>query len=438
MIEPTPKLSNDKFPEVLMLLNNPEYTSLFRKIELKYLYWDKVKYLAPKDTTPSILWHAVKLSRTLQMKTLKFGNYTFRFSITERMLSLLHQFDLNFGGREGLVSPNDKKYILNSSIMEEAIASSQMEGANTTRKVAKEMLRKQSAPKNKSERMIVNNFNTIKFISEITGEDFSIDLILRIHKMISNATLDEIENEGKIRNNNDILVMNAITGEVAHTPPAFTEINDMLEDLCKFANNSDPEIFVHPIIRGIIIHFLLSFIHPFCDGNGRTARSLVYWYLLKNKYWFVEYLSISRIIYRSKPRYERAFLCVENDNYDLSYFILYHLEVLEEAFHELHDYLSRKIHERSALDNFVSIPGITHRQAEILKLIDDHPQTILSVKEIANRFGLSTKSIRADLRKLTSLDILSEIPLNGREFCYRRPNNLEERVDKLKEGNNRE
>lgn len=155
------------------------------------------------------------------MKTLKFGDYTFRFSITERMLSLLHQFDLNFGvslSSEGLVSSNDKKYILNSSIMEEAIASSQMEGANTTRKVAKEMLRKQSAPKNKSERMIVNNFNTIKFISEITGEDFSTDLILRIHKMISNATLDDVDNEGKFRDNNDIFVMNAITGEGAHTP----------------------------------------------------------------------------------------------------------------------------------------------------------------------------------------------------------------------------
>lgn len=441
MIEPTPQLSNDKFPEALMLLSNPEYATLFRKIEQKYLYWDKVKYLAPNGTSPSILWHAVKLSRTLQMKTLKFGNYTFHFSITERMLSLLHQFDLNFGGSlssEGLVSPNDKKYILNSSIMEEAIASSQMEGANTTRKVAKEMLRKQSAPKNKSERMIVNNFNTIKFISEITGEDFSADLILRIHKMISNATLDEVDNEGKIRNHNDILVMNAITGEVAHTPPTFTEINGMLDDLCNFANNNDADIFVHPIVRGIIIHFVLSFIHPFCDGNGRTARSLVYWYLLKNKYWFVEYLSISRIIYRSKSRYERAFLCVENDNYDLSYFILYHLEVLEEAFHELQDYLSRKIHERSALDNFVSIPGITHRQAEILKLMDDHPQTMMSAKEIANRFGLSTKSIRADLRKLVSLDIISEIPLNGKEFAYRRPGNLEERVDELKEGNERE
>lgn len=436
MLEPTPDLNNN-MPEAIMLLGDPTYSTLLRKIEQKYLYWDKVKYLAPGQLSPVALWQAVKLTRTLQMKTLRFGNYTFRFTITERMLALLHQFDLNFGGSlssEGLISPNDKKYILNSSIMEEAIASSQMEGANTTRKVAKEMLRKQTAPKDKGEKMIVNNFNTIKFISEISKEELTVDLILRIHKMISNSTLDEVENEGKLRDNNDILVMNAVNGEVAHTPPSFEDIEVMLDDLCSFANDCDAGIFVHPIIRGIIIHFVLAFIHPFCDGNGRTARSLVYWYLLKNKYWFVEYLSISRIIYRSKAKYERAFLCVENDDLDLSYFILYHLEVMEDAFEELKDYLSRKIHERSSLENFISIPGITHRQAEILKILNENPDTVLSAKEIANRFGLNIKSIRNDLRSLSSLEVITEIPVNGREFGYVRPNDFDVRIEKMKIG----
>ncbi len=437
MIEKAPQLTDEIIPLAFSLLNNPEYTSLFRKIEEKYLYWDKVKYLAPKDITPSALWCAVKLSRNLQMRALKFGRHTFRFTITDRMQSLLHQFDLNYGGSlssEGVVSSSDMKYILNSSIMEEAIASSQMEGANTTRKVAKEMLRKQSAPKNKSERMIVNNFNTIKYISDISGQDLSIDLILQIHKKISSATLEDIDDEGKFRDNNDILVMNAVTGEIVHTPPSHSEIKDLLDDLCRFANNRESDIFVHPIIKGIILHFMLSYIHPFCDGNGRTARSLIYWYLLKNNYWFVEYLSISRVIYRSKARYERAFLCVENDNYDLSYFILYHLEVLNEAFSELREYMKRKMREKSSLDHFVSIPGLSHRQAEILKLVDEKPQALMSAKEIANRFGVTPKSIRADLRKLTSLGILSETPVNGREYGYGRPVNMEEKIEELKKG----
>ncbi len=437
MIEIPPKIKTENLSEAFKFLGNPSFAPLFRKIEYKYLYWDKVKYLAPKQISPENLWHAVKLTRMLKMNTLSFGKYKFQFTITERMLSLLHQFDLNFGGSlssEGLVSPNDRKYILTSSIMEEAIASSQMEGANTTRKVAKEMLRKQSTPKNGSERMIVNNYNTIKYISDIAKEDFSIDLILHIHKMISNSTLDELENEGKLRDNNDIFVMNAISGEIAHTPPSFEEISEMLQDLCNFANDSNLEFFVHPIIKGIIIHFVFAFIHPFCDGNGRTARSLVYWYLLKNNYWFVEYLSISRIISRSKPKYERSFLYVEKDDLDLSYFILYHLEVMENAFIELKDYLNRKIHERALLGNFTSIKGITLRQAEILKILNENPGIVLSAKEIANRFGLNTKSIRNDLRNLCHLNIISEIPVNGREFGYERVPDFEERIEKIKTG----
>lgn len=232
--------------------------------------------------------------------------------------------------------------------------------------------------------------------------------------------------------------MNAINGEIAHTSPSFNEINDMLQDLCDFANNRDSEIFVHPIIKGIIIHFILAFIHPFCDGNGRTARSLIYWYLLKNKYWLVEYLSISRIIYRSKPKYERSFLYVESDNLDLSYFILYHLEVMEEAFNELKIYLSRKIHERTSIKKIVTIPGVTHRQAEILKILNENPDSLISAKEIANRFGLNTKSIRNDLRNLNRLNIISEIPVNKREFGYLLSNDFEETIEKMKKGKDAE
>lgn len=434
MLEPTPKRPIENLDEAFQILGDPAYTPLLRKIEQGYLYWDKVKYLAPRDIAPETLWQAVKMARTLRTKTVTFGRYEFRFNITERMLSLLHQFDLNFGGTlssEGVIYTNDKKYILNSSIMEEAIASSQMEGANTTRKVAKEMLRKQTSPKNKSERMISNNYNTIKYISSISGERLSVDLIRHIHRMISNATLDDIENEGKIRDNNDIFVINAMDGEIAHTPPSFDEIGQMLDDLCRFANEEESDIFVHPIIKSIIIHFILAYIHPFCDGNGRTARSLVYWYLLKNKYWFVEYLSISRIIYRSKPKYERAFLCVEADDLDLSYFILYHLEVMEEAFRELQKYLAEKIHERNALDNFNSIPGLTQRRAEILTILNENPTRIFSVKELANKFGLNAKTIRADLKALAHLELITEVMVSRREAGYQRPHDFEERIEKL-------
>ncbi|MCD8386454.1 MAG: Fic family protein [Bacteroidales bacterium] len=434
MIEPTPKYDPSTLNEALALLGREDLRPVFNKIEQKYLYWDKVKYLCPKSINPTIFWQAVKFTRTVPVKTVKFGNHHFHFTITEKMLALLHKFDLNFGGSlssEGALTPNDRKYFLSSSIMEEAIASSQMEGANTTRKVAKDMLRRQLTPKNKSERMILNNYETIKFISENSEDTLCEDLILRLHKMISFSTLDDTEDEGKFRDHDDILVMNAINGEIAHVPPAFSQIPDLIKDVCTFANEDNKDGFIHPIIKGIIIHFMLAYIHPFCDGNGRTARSLIYWYLLKHQYWFVQYLSISRIIYRSKAKYEKTFLCTEHDDNDLSYFILYHLEVMDEAFTELKSYLSRKIHERSSLQTYFSLPNVSQRQAYLLKGFADNPETVFSAKELANRFGVNPKSIRTDLKDLMKIGLVVQVPINGREYGYKKSERMEMIIETL-------
>ena len=267
------------------------------------------------------------------------------FTVTGKMQALLHEFDMNFGGNIGsksIIPEKDRTQYLISSIMEEAIASSQMEGASTTRKVAKDMLRKQTKPINKSQQMILNDYNTIRYLVDNKDLAFSVDVLKDIHRSIANKTLDNSEYEGKFRTDNSIYVMDNITGEIAHTPPDVAEIEGLLNGVCDFANESTSDPFIHPIIKGIIIHFMLAFIHPFVDGNGRTSRSLVYWYLLKNGYWMTEYLSISRVIYKSKAQYEKAFLYTESDGFDLSYFINYNLVALKKAYEDLKVYLQKK------------------------------------------------------------------------------------------------
>ena len=173
------------------------------------------------------------------------------------------------------------------------------------------------------QQMILNNYSTIRYLVDHKDELFSVDALKSIHRSISNKTLDDSNDEGRIRTDNNIYVLNGITGEIAHTPPDFSDLNGLLVGLCDFANIDNNDPFVHPIVKGIIIHFLLAYFHPFVDGNGRTSRSLVYWYLLKKGYWLTEYLSISRVIYKSKAQYENSFLYTESDGLDLSYFINY-------------------------------------------------------------------------------------------------------------------
>lgn len=428
MIEKPPSI--EPKPDVIIsLFCNAEYKKYFDRVEKDYLYWDKVKYNAPNGINPEDFWVAVKMQRL--SNAISFGKYVFSYKINDYMQQYLHEFDMNFGGTlssDNIITERTKQYYLLSSIMEEAIASSQMEGASTTRKVAKEMLRKQQKPKDASQQMILNNYRTIRFLSEKKDSPLSKELLLEIHRKISEKTLDNPEDVGNFRTTNDIVVSNKLTGEVAHYPPDCDEIELIIEQLCDFANND--KTFVHPIIKAIIIHFMISFLHPFVDGNGRTARSLFYWYMLKKGYWLTEFLSISRIIYSTKSKYEKVFLYTEQDDYNLGYFINYNLVVLNKAYKELKAYLDRKSKEHSALFEFKNVTDINERQAKILKIATKKPENIFICKDLETELGVSVKTIRADLEGLVKKNLLKTIHLNKRLTGYIRTDDFE---DKLKE-----
>ena len=429
MIEECPKISGIPFTEILL---NRDYASEISKMNDEYYYWDKVKYHSPKGIKPEEFWAAIKYSRTFNSKTYNFHTCIFSIFETNKMQEYLHNFDMNFGGTiasSDIISNKNRQYYLLSSIMEEAIASSQMEGASTTRKVAKEMLRKQAKPKDKSQQMILNNYNTIRYLSEHKNDSLTPELLLEIHRQITEKTLDDPNDEGRFRTDDNIFVVNGITGEVAHDPPSHKQIMDTVTQLCIFAN--EDKTFVHPIIKAIIIHFMISYLHPFVDGNGRTSRSLFYWYMLKKGYWLTEYLSISRIIYKSKGQYEKAFLYTEHDDFDLGYFINYNLRVLNEAFNELHAYLERKAQENTSLLEY-RIPGINERQMQIIKICIKTPNSTFTSKDLETRFNVSVKTIRSDLEGLVELGLLTTVPLNKRLTAYTRAKNFEERLEEIK------
>lgn len=434
-IEPVPKIEEKNRVEAIQMLIDNDLREVFQKIDREYLYWDKVKYSAPENIDKHTLWHAVKIQRQLNSQTVRFGKYVFHFTITKNMLALLHAFDMDLGGNLGtktIIPASDKSYYLISSIMEEAIASSQMEGASTTRRIAKDMLRKQLKPINKSQQMIVNNYDTITKISNDFNKDFSMEDLLDIHRSISKSTLDNSEDEGVFRKNDDIYVVDSITGSVAHTPPSYNEIIDMIVDLCDFANNDNNDNFIHPIIKGIIIHFILAYIHPFVDGNGRTARSLFYWYMIKKGYWLTEYLSISRIIYTNKKSYEKAFLYTENDDNDLSYFIQYHLNVMKKAFEDLKKYLQRKIDEQQNVHRFIGVLNTNDRQRYVFKVIMENKHIIITPKELASQFDITTRTARTDLQELVKMGYLKITNINKRALGYIKSDEFESLIKRNK------
>jgi len=434
-IELAPKWYNDQFyNEAVKIRLNNDFQQLINDINEKYLYWDKVKYhINELVTDPQILWSAIKLSRLINAKKIQFGDTKFIYNLTDYIQKGLHEFDLHIGGHLGtknLIPEDDKKRYLVSSIMEEAIASSQIEGAVTTRKQAKEMLRKNIKPKNKSEQMILNNYITIKHIVEIKDEPINLERFLEIHRLISNQTLSDKDDEGKYRKDNDIKVVDSVNGRIVHAPPDYNDVPELMNEIFYFFNNDKNDQFIHPIVKGCIIHFMIGYIHPFVDGNGRTARALFYWYLLKKGYWLTEYLSISRLIVKSKAQYARAFQYTEIDDNDLTYFINYKIKTMQLAFESLREYIQLKINEKKRVINFQKIKGINSRQALIIQWLFEEPNLMFSVKEIENRLTISNQTARTDLTELVNRGYLEIIELNNKAKGFCRNKDFENLVKK--------
>ncbi|MCK4670256.1 MAG: Fic family protein [Nanoarchaeota archaeon] len=438
--EPPPDIKNifeKEKEELFNYLRREDIQNFIKRINNQYLSWDEFKYRkSPRGTKNELLWALVKLIRNSDMKNLKISkikSFNFKYKLINKVQQKLHEFDLNLGGSLGtnsIVPEEEREKFLISSIMEEAIASSQLEGAATTRKVAKEMLKTSRKPKNKSEKMILNNYLTIKKILELKDKKLTKDTILEIHKSMTRDALDNKEDEGKFRVTNDIHVIDNITGKIFYSPPDFKHIPQLIDGFCNFANKNGAEEFMHPIVKAIILHFLMGYIHPFADGNGRTARAIFYWYLLVHGYWLFEFMSISRTIIKSPSQYARAYLYTEGDENDLTYFINYQVRTIDLALKDLGEYIASQIKEKEKLYEFLRIEGLNIRQIHILKKFSENPKKVMTIKEVENVFDVVYQTARNDLLKLEDLGFLIKKKLGKQKFLFLRAENFKDKIKK--------
>ncbi|MCD4703566.1 MAG: Fic family protein [Methanosarcinaceae archaeon] len=436
--EAPPKLNDLSLQNILPYLNDAEVNKAVKQFNIRYLYWSEFKHKPiPDSITHEQLWLLLKVGRALGAEQFKISDvpgFQLTYNLTPYIQEKLHNFDLNLGGTfEGkhIMGENDHQRYLINSIMEEAIASSQLEGASTTRKEAKKMLRQERRPRDRSERMIVNNYNTIKKLSLMKYEKLTIESILDIHASMTENTLDDPSQVGVFRKSDDIYVIDNMTGEVIHTPLKHIHISKVMQDFCDFVNKESDDDFIHPIVKANILHFLIGYIHPFVDGNGRTARAIFYWYLLSKKYGLIEYMSISRMIKDTPAKYSKAYIYTELDDNDVTYFINYQLETMDKAFNSLKEYISMKIQEKDLLYDFKKIPQINERKSYILKWLSEDPKMTFTIKEIENRLSVVYQTARNDILDLEELGLLKRNKSDKKKFVFYRSDEFNDVLKKL-------
>lgn len=408
----------------------------------RYLHWNDLRRRpVPSGLTHQEWWWAIKQARRASLKQVPIkdkGGLPFAYGRPDQLSELLHRIDRQLGFSYGLPesvssSAHRDQYIV-SSLIQESITSSQLEGAATSRQVAKEMLRTRRPPRDKHERMILNNYRTMERIRELRTSPLTPELVLELQMIVTEDTLDTPDAGGRFRRPGEpVHVIDAIEGTVFHEPPPATELFQRMKIMCDFANGKVPEEFVHPVVRAIILHFWLAFDHPFVDGNGRTARALFYWSMLRQNYELFEFISISQIILRAPIKYYMAFLHTETDGNDLTYFILHQAKIIEEAVDSLHIYVKRKTEDLRRSEKILrGVQDLNHRQQALLIHALREPLTDYTIVGHQESHRVTHQTARDDLFDLVKREMLT-VRKQGRGYRFKASNDLGNRLSKFSE-----
>jgi Fic family protein len=402
----------------------------------QYPHWDKVRFLTPPSgLTREEWWLRLKLERQANRRSLPLldsAGRPFSLAVTDEALELLHRIDQQAGGQitmaEAVTNPATRDRYVMSSLIEESITSSQLEGAVTSRRQAKELLRSGRAPRDRSEQMITNNFRAMRHISSLTDHPLSDDVIYELHGMLTEGTLDDPTAAGRLqRQDEDRIKVWGDGDQILHIPPPAGELPRRVAAMCRFANGEPEGRWLHPVLRAVVLHFWLAFDHPFEDGNGRTARALFYWAMLRQGYWLTEFLTISSILRKAPAQYARSFLLTETDDNDLTYFVLYQLRVIARAIESLQDYLQRKMAEVRDVEALIRGASLNHRQRALLAdaLRDAGATYTINSHQLAHAVVYQTA--RTDLLDLADRGLLLRTK-GGSKFVFTVPADLSQRL----------
>lgn len=407
-----------------------------------YRPWRKVSPIARDlGISPEIAWAATKLHRSAYSRPLPLSRGEgglFVYTESPLIREPLHRIDRAVGGggsatlhpKRGLLGAEHHRTRLHiRSLMDEAAESSLIEGAATTRKEAIELLKSERPPKTVGERMVVNNYVAMQKVKQILGKELSVEMLTDLQRILTEQTLANPKEAGRLRRADERVQVVSADNTVIHVPPPAAALPERLQALCRFANaKHEAEHFLHPIIKASILHFMIGYEHPFCDGNGRTARAIFYWFALRHGYDIFEFVSISEIIRKGYARYPQAFVDVETDDGDLTYFVLYHLDVIERALDRLAEHLEREEAKIERSERLLRIAkGLNLRQRHLLEHALRHPTTEYTAKSHRNSNGIALGTARADLDDLVRRKLMTTSK-RVREVIYHVSPTLKDRL----------
>ena len=302
------------------------------------------------------------------------------------------------------VIPN-QNILINAIALREAKESSAIENIITTQEELYKDLTASSGIPDSATKEVINYRRAIYEGSTLVKKRQIIRIgdILKIQEII-------VSNNAGIRRLPGTSLINDTTKKTVYIPPQdYREILDLLDNLCKYFNDSE-----NSLCKMALLHYQFECIHPFYDGNGRTGRILNILYLLQKNYLDTPILYLSSYIIKNKNEYY-ALLQTTGKRMNYEPWILFILRGIEETSKQT----LTKIREIKALLESVSemakkkCPRIYSR--ELLEIIFENPYS--KIDFLVKKMNINRKTASKYLKELEAKKILSSLPA-GKEILY--------------------
>jgi Fic family protein len=412
-----------------------DYLALLKPLDDqgRYFPFDELRYRWSPGLDSNLCWALVKKARTAQYSSLvplgepiQWGRFVLT-PLAQKAVSAVDR-QATTAALEYMTGQIGERahfsYLLNDLIEDEAISSSQLEGAATTTRVAKDMLKRKRLPRTPDERMVIGNYKMMNFAWEKRYEPLSIELITAMHCVGVEGIDDPQYSPGALRFNDDVVVQDG-EGNTVHAPPPAAGLASRLQVLSKWINQShgDPDQvdYLHPLIKGIALHFALGYEHPFRDGNGRVARALFYWFMFKNDFSAFRYIAISLLLRNGPVKYGRSYLNTEADDLDLTYFIDFQCSVIVRAVSAFTEAYRKSLAYTESFDRWLLASGffdrLTEKQRAVYQVAKSGMAKEFTAVNVKENLDCSYNTASATLNGLVELKVFEKRKM-GREWVF--------------------
>ncbi len=289
------------------------------------------------------------------------------------------------------------------AIIHSAHSSTSIEGNRLSLEQVSELARgREITATRRDKQEVLNYLDVLKNIKNLIKDNFITERdILNIHRMVTKNTLNNLSDSGVYRNRY-VVVANRVTGEVFFRPPQNLEVPGLVKDLLRWINSKESKE-LDPVIESGIVHYEFVRIHPFVDGNGRTARVLTALIIYLRGFDTNQFFCLDDYYDSDRSAYYKALQSVKPDILDLTNWLEYFTEgvnISTEAVKERIVRLSSK-RLRKAKGKQITL---TERQMRIIEFINQNGK--ISNRDVREMFKLSNRAALDEINKLLELQVL--------------------------------